>query len=159
VCAGYKWLLGPRGTAFFVAREEAAERLVPHLAGWYAGEDPDTSYYGAPLRLAPDATRFDISPAWLSWVGHAPALELLEQVGIEAIRAHDLALAGRFRSGLGLPPGETPIVPVALEREDAMERLREAGVMAAVRGGRGRFSFHLYTTEADVDRALDVIAA
>jgi selenocysteine lyase/cysteine desulfurase len=158
VCAGYKWLLGPRGTAFFTAREEAAERLVPHLAGWYAGEDPDTTYYGAPLRLAGDITRFDVSPAWLCWVGHAPALELLEQVGIEAIRAHDLALAARFRAGLGLPPGDTPIVSASLDRDDAIDALRAAGVMAAGRGAGVRFSFHLYTTEADVDRALEVLA-
>jgi selenocysteine lyase/cysteine desulfurase len=30
--------------------------------------------------------------------------------------------------------------------------------MAAARAGRLRTSFHLYTTEADVDSALDVIA-
>jgi selenocysteine lyase/cysteine desulfurase len=30
--------------------------------------------------------------------------------------------------------------------------------MAAGRGGRLRFSFHLSTTEADVDRALEVLA-
>jgi selenocysteine lyase/cysteine desulfurase len=157
VASGYKWLLGPRGTAFFTARPEAAERLVPHLAGWYAGEDPDATYYGAPLRLAADASRFDVSPAWLNWVAQAPALALLEQVGIEAIRAHDVALADRFRAGMGLPPGETPIVSLALEREDATERLRAAGVMAAGRGGGVRFSFHLYTTGADVDRALEVL--
>jgi selenocysteine lyase/cysteine desulfurase len=157
-CAGYKWLLGLRGTAFFTARPEAAERLVPHLAGWYAGQDPDTTYYGAPLRLAADASRFDVSPAWLSWVAHAPALALLEQVGVEAIRAHDLALADRFRAGMGLPPGPTPIVSLALDHDDAVERLKGAGVMAAGRGSGVRFSFHLYTTEADVDRALEVLA-
>jgi selenocysteine lyase/cysteine desulfurase len=30
--------------------------------------------------------------------------------------------------------------------------------MAAGRGGALRLSFHLYTTERDVDRALDVLA-
>ena len=59
--------------------------------------------YGGPLRLAGDARALDVSPAWLSWVGQAPALELLEAVGIEAVHAHDLALAARFRAGLGLP--------------------------------------------------------
>jgi selenocysteine lyase/cysteine desulfurase len=155
-CAGYKWLLGPRGTAFFVARAEAAERLAPHLAGWYAGEDPDDTYYGAPLRLAGNASRFDVSPAWMSWVGHAPALALLERVGIAAIHAHDLALANRFRAGLGLPPGDSAMVSLALDR--GFEELRQAGVMAAGRGGRMRFSFHLYNTETDVDRALDVLS-
>ena len=51
-CAGYKWLLGPRGTAFFTIRPARRDELVPHAAGWYAGEDVPGSYYGAPLRLA-----------------------------------------------------------------------------------------------------------
>jgi selenocysteine lyase/cysteine desulfurase len=156
VCAGYKWLLGPRGTAFLAIRPEAAERLQPYLAGWYAAEEPMATQYGGPLRLAGDARRFDISPAWHSWVGHAPAMTLLEGVGIEAVHAHDLALADRFRAGLGLPPGDSAIVSAALDA-GAGDRLRDAGVTAAVRDGRMRFSFHLYTTEADVDRALDAL--
>ena len=52
VCAAYKWLLSPRGTAFMTVRPEVAERLMPHGAGWYAGDDPHASYYGPPLRLA-----------------------------------------------------------------------------------------------------------
>jgi selenocysteine lyase/cysteine desulfurase len=154
--AGYKWLLGPRGTGFFAVRPEAAETLAPLAPGWYAGEDPAVSYYGAPLRLAESARRFDLSPAWLCWVGHAPALELLERVGLEAIRAHDVALANRFRAGLGMSAGDSAIVSVDLP-DGADERLRAAGVMFAGRGGRSRFSFHLYTTEADVDRALEAI--
>lgn len=156
VSSGYKWLLGPRGCTFLAARPEAAERLTPYLAGWYAGEDPAATYYGGPLRLAGDARRFDLSPAWMSWVGQAPALALLERVGIEAIHRHDLALANRFRAGAGLPPGDSAIVSVGLD-EGAGERLRGAGVTAAGRGGAMRFSFHLYTTEADVDRALEAI--
>jgi selenocysteine lyase/cysteine desulfurase len=157
-CAGYKWLLGPRGCAFFAVRPDAAERLSPHLAGWYAGEDTASTYYGGPLRLASDARRFDISPAWLNWVGQAPALALLERVGIPALHAHDVALANSFRAGVGLEPGDSAIAAVALD-EGAEGRLRDAGVMAAGRGGAMRFSFHLYTTEADVDRALEAIGA
>ena len=33
-------------------------------AGWYAGQHPWESIYGTPLRLAEDARRFDVSPAW-----------------------------------------------------------------------------------------------
>jgi hypothetical protein len=36
--------------------------LTPHYAGWYAGDDPWSSVYGGPLRLASDARRFDVSP-------------------------------------------------------------------------------------------------
>jgi len=39
------------------------------------------------------------------------------------------------------------------------ERLAAAGVRAAVRAGRARLSFHLYTTEGDVDRALEALSS
>ncbi|MEO3772623.1 aminotransferase class V-fold PLP-dependent enzyme [Micromonospora sp. B9E7] len=149
---GYKWLMNPRGTAFSYLAPELRERLRPDAAGWYAGRDPHASYYGPPLRLADDARRFDISPAWFSWVGAAPALELVAEIGVPAIQAHDVALANRFLTGLGRPPGESAIVTVDVP--DAEQRLAAAGIRAAVRAGRVRASFHVYSTEADVDAAL-----
>jgi selenocysteine lyase/cysteine desulfurase len=152
VVAAYKWLMSPRGVAFAYLAPELRERLTPHAAGWFAGEDVHASYYGPPLRLAADARRFDISPAWFSHVGAAPALELIERIGVAAIRDHDVALANRFLAGLGRPPGDSAIV--AVDVPGAQEKLAAAGVRAAVRAGRVRASFHIYTTEADVDAAL-----
>ena len=157
-CAGYKWLLSPRGTACFTLGRERREELLPLAAGWYAGEDVPGSYYGPPLRLAADARRFDLSPAWLSWVGAAPALALIADLGVETIHAHDLRMAGRLRAGLGQPPGDSAIVSISGLADDAADRLAQAGVMAAGRGGALRLSCHLYTTEEDVDRALAALS-
>ncbi len=104
VAAGYKWLISPRGTAWMTVAPERLDAIVPAQAGWYAGEDVHEAYIGPPLRLAQDARRLDTSPAWFSWVGALPALELLNEIGIEAIHAHDVGLANRFRAGLGLEP-------------------------------------------------------
>jgi selenocysteine lyase/cysteine desulfurase len=153
VAAGYKWLLNPRGTAFAALSARARDELVPLQAGWYAGEDPWDSIYGLPLRLAADARRFDVSPGWLAWTAAAPALELLEEAGVEAICAHDLALADRLREGLGLPPAGSAIVSVGAD-PGATARLAAAGVRCATRAGRVRLAFHLYNDEDDVDRAL-----
>jgi selenocysteine lyase/cysteine desulfurase len=155
-CAAYKWLLAPRGAAFMAVRPERAAQVRAGVAGWYAGEDPWASLYGPPLRLAGDARRLDLSPAWLSWVGAAPALELLNEVGIEAIQEHDVRLANRFRAGLGMPESNSAIVSV--DTPGASERLARAGVRAAVRAGGLRASFHLYNTDADVDRALEALS-
>jgi selenocysteine lyase/cysteine desulfurase len=148
-CATYKWLLSPRGSAFGVVRPERIGMLRPLYAGWYAGDDPWTSIYGPPLRLAKDARRLDISPAWLVWAGTVPALDLLAEVGIAAIHRHDLALANALRGRLGLPPADSAIVSVAAE--GGLERLRAARIKASVRAGAVRLSFHLHNTEADVD--------
>ena len=151
-CAGYKWLCTPRGTAYLALSERLLERIVPAHAGWFAGVDTFGPYYGAPLELAATARRLDTSPAWFSWVAAPPVLELLLDVGIAEIARHDVALANRFRAGLGLPPGNSAIVRVDVP--DAAARLAGAGIAAATRAGSVRGSFHLYTTEADVDAAL-----
>jgi selenocysteine lyase/cysteine desulfurase len=151
----YKWLMSPRGTAFMAIRPEHANAVTPHAAGWYAGEDPLATFFGPPLRLAESARRFDTSPAWFMWVATAPALETIERIGVEAIHEHDVGLANRFRKGLGLGPGDSAIV--FCDVEGAAEKLEEAGIRAAVRGGRLRTSWHVYNTAADVDRTLDVL--
>jgi selenocysteine lyase/cysteine desulfurase len=156
VCANYKWLLSPRGTAFLALSERLQERTEPLLAGWYAGDDVHSSYYGRPLRVAATARRLDTSPAWFDWVAAATSLETLLAVGVEAVQEHDVALANRFRVGLGLPPSNSAIVSV--EVPGAAERMAEAGIRASVRAGSLRVSFHLYNTDDDVDAALAALA-
>ncbi len=87
VSGGYKWQLIPRGTAFLTIHRDLLDEVAPLNAGWYAGGERWSSIYGAPLRLATDARRFDISPAWLCWMGAVPSLELLTEVGIDALHA------------------------------------------------------------------------
>jgi selenocysteine lyase/cysteine desulfurase len=153
---GYKWLCSPRGTAWLALGERLLERVGPLHASWYAGVDVHASYYGPPLRLADEARRLDTSPAWFSWVGCAPALELIADVGVEAINEHDVGLANRFRAGLDLPPSDSAIV--STDVPGAHEKLERAGIRAATRAGSLRASFHLSTSEADVDAALDALA-
>ena len=73
------------------------------------------------------------------------------------MHAHDTGLAARFARGLGLPFGGSAIVSLELPVE-AADRLAAARVRCAGRGGLTRFSFHVANPEADVDRALDVLA-
>lgn len=153
--AAYKWLMAPRGVAFGYYSPAVRDRFRPIAANWYAGEDNHASYYGPPLRLASDARRFDGSPAWFCFVGAAPALELVQRIGVAAINAHDVGLANRFRAGLGLPPSDSAIV--STDVPGAEDKLAAAGIRAAVRDGRVRVSFHVYTTAADVDAALNAL--
>ncbi len=87
----------------------------------------------------------------------APALALIEQIGVEAIHAHNVALANRFRAGLDLPAGQSAIVSAAVP--DADRRLAAAGIRAATRAGSLRVSFHVYSTDDDVDNALNALAS
>ncbi len=155
VAAGYKWLISPRGTAWMAVAPEHLDTILPSQAGWFAGDDVYEAYIGPPLRLAHDARRLDTSPAWFSWVGCLPALELLDQVGIEAIHEHDVGLANRFRAAMGLEPSNSAIV--SFDAPSGLEKLRAAGMQAAQPGGRLRVGFHLYNTQKDADLAVDVL--
>ncbi|MHC0434240.1 aminotransferase class V-fold PLP-dependent enzyme [Streptomyces sp. O3] len=162
VAVAFKWLFCPRGIVFFVVPEDFGG-LNPVFAGWVAGERPWDSCYGPVEELAHSARRFDISPSLFSYPGARASLALVEEVGVDAIRAHDLALAERFRGGLaGL--GHTPVhapgsaivsVPGLGRRQPELSR---AGVEVSDRAGNLRASFHLYNSAADVDRLLDVLS-
>ena len=69
-------------------------------------------------------------------------------------RTHALSVADRFRSLLDLPASESPIVAIDTDRGD---RLRDAGISAAVRSGRVRLSFWLYNTMEDAEHAASVL--
>ncbi|MDQ3659765.1 MAG: aminotransferase class V-fold PLP-dependent enzyme [Actinomycetota bacterium] len=153
----YKWLMSPRGAAFLYVNSGRYEDLKPLAAGWYAGEDVHDSYYGPPLRLASSARRFDTSPAWFSWVGARPALELVEDIGVDVIGEHNVGLANEFRKSLGLEQSNSAIV--SIEFDGDIGRLERAGILAARRAGNLRVSFHLYNNESDVEALANALGA
>jgi len=156
VCHAYKWLLSPRGSAFMAVRNDRLQSLTPLHAGWWATDDPNNNLFGLPNRISKKtARRIDTSPAWFSWVGTAAALDVIAEIGVDVIEAHDMRLARRFCDKMGLPAPVSPIVYVA--SSGGNERLLAEGIRASVRAGRTRLSFHIYNTEADVDRAVEAL--
>ncbi|MCC5034392.1 aminotransferase class V-fold PLP-dependent enzyme [Streptomyces sp. WAC 00631] len=162
VTGAYKWLLCPRGVSFLTVPEDGGG-LRPVFSGWTAGEEPWESCYGPVRRLARSARRFDESHALLAYLAAPHALAVIEETGPEAIRAHNLALAERCRSGLAelgyepvSEPGSAIVAVPGLGH--AEEALTAADVHVAIRAGNLRAAFHLYNTAADVDRLLDVLS-
>lgn len=154
VAAVYKWLLAPRGTAWMSLSDRASRSMIPHAANWYAGEQPWSTIYGLPLRLATDARRFDVSPTWFSALGAGLTLPWMASLDRTAVEAHTLGLATRLRSELRLPPEDSAIVSIPTA---AAEEIGQAGIRASMRAGAVRVGFHLYNTEDDLDRLLDVL--
>ncbi len=162
VSVGFKWLVCPRGVAFLVVPDDLGG-LTPVFAGWVAGEHPWDACYGPVEELAHSARRFDESPSLFSYAGARHSLELVEQLGVAAVQAHDLALADRFRAGLdsiGAAPVPAPgsaivSVPGLGHRQAELSR---AGIEVSDRAGNLRAAFHLYNTPADVDRLLDALS-
>ena len=101
-------------------------------AGWVAGEDIGGSSYG-PIAAGATARRFDEPHAHFSYTGAEQSLGLLEELGVEAVHAHNTALADRYRAGLaerGLTPRPAPGSAIVSSPgiADAEHRLTDAGV-------------------------------
>ncbi|GAB3906471.1 aminotransferase class V-fold PLP-dependent enzyme [Kibdelosporangium lantanae] len=157
VGACYKWLMCPRGAAWLAVSPARLERTVPTVANWYAGDDPWTSIYGLPLRLAPDARRLDLSPTWFSQHVAAIVLPWLASLDLEAVRDHCVGLVDGLLVTLGRQPGGSAIT--ALDLPGAAERLTAAGTRTSVRAGRVRLSCHMYNTSADIAAVLTALTS
>jgi selenocysteine lyase/cysteine desulfurase len=158
VVAGYKHLLSPRGTAYFYVRPDRWDRLEAHNANWRAADQPFNRYFGGPLSLSSTAARFDVSRAWLPWLGASESLRLLASWRETGLFAGVRGLADRLAAGTGVPkPGSSLVCVPIHDGERARVALAEAGIKASVRGTSIRFAPHVYNTEAEIDRAIEAI--
>ena len=164
---GYKWLLSPRGAAWFYVRPERLEETRVLVPSWRSVDDPYADYYGGPMELSKTARKHDASLAWFSWPGARAALELLASLDAGEVERRCLELAAAFREGaaargFAAVPEELPSQIVGIEVPDPgalIERLRERRVVAAVRGGFLRVGFHAFNDRTDVETALDALGS
>jgi len=150
VCHAYKWLCSPRGAAFLTVSVEAAARLRPVQAGWYAGESVWGSCYGPIMELAPDARAFDVSPAWPVWVGALPALRAFAGLDMTEVWTRASGLGDLLCDRLDIARQGQAIVTWVDPGGD-LEALTAAGLTASGRAGRVRIAFHLWNDEDDVE--------
>jgi kynureninase len=166
-----KWLCGGPGAGYLYVRPDLARTLEPSIAGWAAHASPFTFETG-PLRYADAPERFQ------SGTPNVPALysaragyEIVSEIGVDAIREKSLRLTRRLmdharRSGyrLNTPAadherGGAVIVDVPNAEAVSRELLRQ-DVIIDYRPGAGiRMAPHFYNTEADIDRAMNVLDA
>jgi selenocysteine lyase/cysteine desulfurase len=132
--------------------------MTPHAANWYGGTEPWSTIYGLPLRLAESARRFDTSPAWFGALGAGLTLPWLAGLDGAVVEAHCVGLANRLCDELELPQRDSAIVSVPVSVvADAADKLHAAGIRASVRAGAVRVGFHVYNTDQDLERLLDVL--
>ncbi|MBC3190817.1 aminotransferase class V-fold PLP-dependent enzyme [Pseudonocardia sp. C8] len=165
VGAGYKWLLGPRGTAWLAQRPSWVDgppggqrwpEVVRHGAGWYGARDRwGSGLYTPDPPARPGPAGGEEAPVWFAQAGSAVTVPWLASLDPEALRAHCVGLADGLRERLGMPPAGSAIVSV--RAGGAAERLAAAGIAAAVRDGAVRLSFHLANTGSDVELAARVL--
>lgn len=172
----HKWLLGPSGAGVLYVRREAQDHLWPVLLGWHNVRCPDFVAQKE-LVLRPGAGRYEPGTANLTGlVGLRAAVELLSEVGIDAIAAELIRKRSRLVEGLR-QRGMELLLPDALQihasaivsfrfpktpAEVLHRRLTEAGFAVSLRTmpGEGRWirvSPHFYNTDAELDRLLNAL--
>ena len=165
-----KYLMGIPGVAFLYVRRELIERLHPSVTGWFGRDNPFAFQVNA-LDWSSTASRFDTGtpPVINVYVARA-GMELINEVGVERIRAWQQQLAQRLIDG-GRARGLSLFGPDDVHRKTASTAfvvpdshalevaMRQRGVIASARGPVIRLAPHFYSTFDDVDAALDALAA
>ena len=165
-----KFLMGIPGIAFLWVRHGLADRLQPAITGWFGRADP-YSFEAQRLDWGEGARRLDTGtpPIMEAYIARA-GMAWLREIGLEAIGEWTSHLGQRCMEGArerGLtvlgpsdPAKRAPTTAIACAQSHAVEvALREQRIIASARGPAIRLAPHFYSTEDDVDRALDALAS
>ena len=163
---GHKWLCGPEGAGILYVRREVRERIAPTRPSWLTVRHP-TRFLEYDLAPAPTARRYqDGTPNTCGVHGLRAAIDLVLEIGIDAIAARVLALSGLVRAGArerGLrlaceAEGDEASGITSLVLDDApvyAAALEKRKVIVAAREGHLRVATHHFNDEEDVARLLE----
>jgi len=163
-----KWLCGGPGAAFVWVDPERRRSLAPKLTGWMSHRQPFAFETG--LERRDDAWRFfNGTPSIPALYAARPGLEIVNQAGIDAIRAKSLRQTERLLELAGREGYRctTPHDPsrrggtVAIDVDNGYEisqGLKSLDILCDYRPGAGiRLSPHLYNRDDELDAAMAAI--
>jgi cysteine desulfurase / selenocysteine lyase len=166
----HKWLYGAEGGAIFYVSEEARDRVPAIMGGWWSLRY-EGSYLSGRAKPYESARRYEPgTPPVDHVIGLGASLDLLEEIGKDAVRTRVLRLVRALRDGLAgrgwtiatpEPPrsGILSAVPPdgAANVFGWAKALEERGVIVSPREGAIRFSPHAGNDADEIERALRVV--
>ena len=172
-CGGQKWVLSPWGTGFAYVRRELARQLEPREVGWLAvrGSSDFNRLVDYDLSWYDDARRFEVGTlAYQDLAAFSASVELLLEIGIACVATHvgnliDQMIARMHADGVEIVTPEEPALRAGIltvrprHAERVNERLARAGIVCSLREGAIRLSPHMYSTEEEIDRAMDALVS
>jgi selenocysteine lyase/cysteine desulfurase len=172
----HKWLLGPCGAGVLYVRRSVQDRINPPIYGWNNVSCPNFVAQEQ-LSLRTGSQKYEAGTHnLLGIVGLVAAMELIVELGVgniaaELLRKRALLIPALQAKGCTVLQGDAPpeaasgIVSFQRPGKDLPalhQKLLDAGVITSLRADRAgqqyiRLSPHCYTTDAELQRALDLI--
>jgi len=171
VGVGYKWLLGPYGTAYAYFSDRALQKVRRSHAHWLASANVRSteSLLDYTTDTLPGAVKFDRgeAPVYLLNAAMDASLGVLLDQNLDKIEHHNMDLARYFLESLptgyeSLSTIETlsPIIcfkSLKVDSGEMKKRLAKAGIDISLREGYLRASFHFFNDRKQVDQLLGVL--
>ncbi|AHE52711.1 aminotransferase class V-fold PLP-dependent enzyme [Sphingomonas sanxanigenens] len=166
-CVGgmLKYLIGTGGIGYLYVRRGLIETLTPRTTGWFAQAKPDAMDIFANTP-SPTARRFEGgTPPVPSLYGAGAGLDIILDLGIDAIGAHvqaitRLALDRLAAEDIGVTTPDDdarrgPLIAIPASDETRLVELLAADkVITSSRDGKIRAGFHFYNDADDVERLV-----
>jgi cysteine desulfurase / selenocysteine lyase len=167
--AGYKWLLGPLGTAFFYCREELIPQFEPAYVGWLGNKKRFNPNFCCDYELPETAERYMTGSLNIAGIcGLNAGVKYIAEIGVENIYQRNRVLTDRFIAGaqemgirfmsplreaarsqiLGFIPHDLDKTVAALNRASIALPRRCEGI---------RFAPNFFNLEWEIDRLLEVL--
>jgi len=169
VGGSHKWLCGGPGCGFLYVRPDLRATFEPAVTGWMGHETP-FAFEPAPITLAHGQHRFTTgTPTIPGYVVARAGHDAILEIGVEAIRAHNVRLTTRLAEG-ALERGLTVPTPLQPERRTGWIGIDFPGAQAATRELVKRRIFldwrpdcgirvspHFYTTDEEIAAFFEAI--
>lgn len=170
---GYKWLLAGFGCGALYVAPDAIDRIQPTFVGPHGlVREPDSA--DEALEWKPGAQRYaGGTNNMLGLTALAASLELLRELDVASIEAHNARLVERLLRGLQRVAPEARLVSSAdparrsaitvftlgerARDEQLVQRLDEQRICVALRPLGIRVAPHCYNNEDDIDRLLEAL--
>ena len=172
----HKWLLGPCGAGVLFVKQDLQEKLNPPIYGWHNVRNPDFVAQEK-IEFRSGAAKFEAGTHNLiGLIGLLAAMELALEIGVDKIAAELLrqrawlvpALQAKGYTVLNAAPkpenasGITAFFQPGQDLTALHQKLAAAGVVASLRTDRKgqkylRFSPHYYNTDAELQRAVELL--
>ena len=166
-----KWLCGGPGAGYLYVRQDLLNEFRPSVVGWAGHASPFEFSTGA-VRYATGIERFQTgTPNVPAWYAARAGYEIVGEIGVPAIRQHSLALTRKLIDAatargwrLNTPtddverggsvvidvPNGAAVADELCKRQVIVDHRPNAGI---------RLAPHFYTTDREIDHAIETIDA